>query len=1062
MSDCILCQAGSYAGGSGSSSPSDCIPCVAGRYGVVAGSVLETDCIECAAGKWGSGVGSFAASDCIECVAGKYVDGTGSSTSSDCIDCPAGQYINTAGSGAASDCIDCVPGKFIDVTGSDESLDCIECAAGQYSDVSGSAGCIGCAPGKYINVTGTNHALACIDCVPGMFVELSGSDESTDCISCVAGRYTEVSGSDFSCNECTPGQYSAAGSAFCVACSLNSGTRGLWGAPNCTCNIGFQTIGTACTRCFATVGSTCMTALPSVMIFNVSHSDKVNPSLPLVLQSNVTTYDVSTSPRLRWSVWRASTIGFIEAFDLASTHVLDSAADGENLVIRAGVLTAGSTYKVRLAAAVGQVVAHAEIDFTLNIPPIPGSLMLSPTVGITLNSTFTISAEGFVDIDLPLTYRFGHRRWHQFTTIAPRSVAKVVQVLLPAGHEGNNYTYSVVVSVYDVYSASTEDTNTVSVTPYEKLASESWSNTVRRAMESAGGLAEMAELSGCVASVLNSANTTVANATDLELSRRMLVQDLTAAVVGASSTGTVLTAEDAGMVLSALEQVTDAHGQLSADLVETSASLLRVLTKGSEENSQPISFEAVGSVARVSSNLLGASTPNANQVSTRHQAAVDTVTAVLAAVSQSIAQSLVSNQNPFQVETPSFTLQVARVSTASHAAANRSLPAIAQLPAAELPTDVGIQTVSWNENPFTGNTADGQPKMLVSTSVLTVNMFSQGKTLNVSDLDAKIHLELPVGLPQNLTEESNRCEATACLNRYDIGQRDGRACLHLIDSSAYSCTQHFCPSCVYAGFCDQSCGFGLCVGTVIQGINVSNRSWCRLPAVPTCSYLDTRDNSWKLDGELVASSRTQATCAFDHLTDFAVLFGPPPELNALAPPSKTLNLVQFFRDNPAGLVIAAVSLAMLCVTCCHGASKDRSVLLTEGRGITHAMMIQSVYAQRMRTLYNSSWRVMEGLATRLRTQWTCGSLWLPIEGDPMSRMHRHLVLLATINASLAVNGLFFRLDDTLEVCDTTAELGTTCTAELRDADLCICKLCKCTIILQPFALILRVLLSRHV
>jgi len=48
-------------------------------------------------------------------------------------------------------------------------------------------------------------------------------------------------------------------------------------------------------------------------------------------------------------------------------------------------------------------------------------------------------------------------------------------------------------------------------------------------------------------------------------------------------------------------------------------------------------------------------------------------------------------------------------------------------------------------------------------------------------------------------------DPNACSNVYDTVHGDGQ-CAALIESAGYGCDTHFCSTCMYPGFCDQSCG----------------------------------------------------------------------------------------------------------------------------------------------------------------------------------------------------------------------------------------------------------------
>ena len=120
-------------------------------------------------------------------------------------------------------------------------------------------------------------------------------------------------------------------------------------------------------------------------------------------------------------------------------------------------------------------------------------------------------------------------------------------------------------------------------------------------------------------------------------------------------------------------------------------------------------------------------------------------------------------------------------------------------------------------------------------------------------LSRPIHVVLStVGIANNLTDDATTCDKDACLDRYDIGQQSAGACRQLLKTGGYSCEQHFCPTCLHAGFCDAACGVCVNGSTLSRQSNGSNISICRLPSIPHCSYLDTHVNRWRIDGEVVA------------------------------------------------------------------------------------------------------------------------------------------------------------------------------------------------------------------
>lgn len=52
------------------------------------------------------------------------------------------------------------------------------------------------------------------------------------------------------------------------------------------------------------------------------------------------------------------------------------------------------------------VPAFSSYNMQINLPPVPGSLTITPASGDALSTVFTISTPGFTDPDAPLLYRF--------------------------------------------------------------------------------------------------------------------------------------------------------------------------------------------------------------------------------------------------------------------------------------------------------------------------------------------------------------------------------------------------------------------------------------------------------------------------------------------------------------------------------------------------------------------------------------------------------------------------------------------------------------------------------
>ena len=201
-----------------------------------------------------------------------------------------------------------------------------------------------------------------------------------------------------------------------------------------------------------------------------------------------------------------------------------------------------------------------------------------------------------------------------------------------------------------------------------------------------------------------------------------------------------------------------------------------------------MSKRATETIARVCSNVLEEGQldrPRKHTSNTEghYVVTVEAVTSILAALSRSAAADLVSNQDAMTIETPAFSMQVARIDTNSRSTAKTGVRAVEELPA-ELPADIELQTITWQKNPFAPFAPDvpvENPAMLVSSRVITVNLYSSGHLLNVSDLDDAINITLSTaGIENNLTDNEATCNSTACMDRYNIAQDNLHACSDLL------------------------------------------------------------------------------------------------------------------------------------------------------------------------------------------------------------------------------------------------------------------------------------------
>eukprot|EP01032_Pedospumella_encystans_P012927 gene12927-14918_t len=130
----------------------------------------------------------------------------------------------------------------------------------------------------------------------------------------------------------------------------------------------------------------------------------VNSAKPLVLLGTISG---AVSCAAAWSV--DSTDFLLAEASLSPTTSIVTSASALivphvfNLVLRSGALDARSTYVFSLSC--GQ--AYTSVTVTTNGAPLPGVLAVSPDIGVELSTTFALSALGWSDADVPLSYQFG-------------------------------------------------------------------------------------------------------------------------------------------------------------------------------------------------------------------------------------------------------------------------------------------------------------------------------------------------------------------------------------------------------------------------------------------------------------------------------------------------------------------------------------------------------------------------------------------------------------------------------------------------------------------------------
>jgi hypothetical protein len=183
---------------------------------------------------------------------------------------------------------------------------------------------------------------------------------------------------------------------------------------------------------------------PEISIVTDSSSSRWNPSSDLVLRGRVTATDSGVA---QWSINDPSII--LNGINrTALSKVIVPGINRLNFVLKAGSLPISESPYLISLGVVGYSL-QPSIQITMNIPPRPGLLQVSPTIGLALATEFNYFAMQWNDTDLPLTYQFSYSSGGVSQVVQSRSELSYVTTFLPTGVLRENGFVSCEVFVYD-------------------------------------------------------------------------------------------------------------------------------------------------------------------------------------------------------------------------------------------------------------------------------------------------------------------------------------------------------------------------------------------------------------------------------------------------------------------------------------------------------------------------------------------------------------------------------------------------------------------------------------
>lgn len=167
------------------------------------------------------------------------------------------------------------------------------------------------------------------------------------------------------------------------------------------------------------------------------------------------------------------------------------------LLLPPNVLSTGSTFQFTLHCSFtstsdvvtsnSTIIAEPSIVITVNKPPFSGQLIVTPSSGIALEDVFTLSTSQWVSDNLPLFYEFGYSsNLNVDQILQSKSEITYVQSQLPSGFEYNEYLLPCRVVVFDVMSANTTDSLSVTVYASAPFNSSNFASILSSAVSQQG------------------------------------------------------------------------------------------------------------------------------------------------------------------------------------------------------------------------------------------------------------------------------------------------------------------------------------------------------------------------------------------------------------------------------------------------------------------------------------------------------------------------------------------------------------------------------------------------
>ncbi|KAG2392646.1 hypothetical protein C9374_011371 [Naegleria lovaniensis] len=305
--------------------------------------------------------------------------------------------------------------------------------------------------------------------------------------------------------------------------------------------------------------------------------------------------------------------------------------NGRSLIIKGDYIAAGVEYQIRADVTAGSASGYAVFVFSVNSPPLPGSISASLATSSAGVDPVTITCDGWYDSDAPLTYQYFYYDLNRgvWRSLSGRTSDNQITTKLPPGF-GTNKKLRIRARVYDSKNAYSDIELSIVSTPPDLSSGTAALNFLNQSSSATDSTANS------VAVLSNLANISQASmAANVVAQIKTFIMNVITAVL-AQRSAVAVTVEDAAETISFLTTATAKLDLVDANtrgqMLQSTASSLNALASSSRPITPDLVDSITVSLSSFIKNILSGAASSRRSILT----------------SASEAQSIIDNANTLQ------------------------------------------------------------------------------------------------------------------------------------------------------------------------------------------------------------------------------------------------------------------------------------------------------------------------------------------------------------------------------------------------------------------------------